>query len=167
MSLSSAFVRRSRAAEHFETAAFVTLDALTSSAQRALGQSRFRDGAILRAMLHLRPDDGYAGLNVLDAGASALSDPGTQESLLPSLANAQPPIDLDAVEVGGALEGLLLSTAVLETGSRDAAFALLGRGALVKNRNHHTVLKREWGRLAAFYAAMGQTLPDPLKEVPE
>ena len=40
---------------------------------------------------------------------------------------------------------------MLETGSRDAAFALLGRGALVKNRNHHKVLKREWTRLANYF----------------
>lgn len=97
--------------------------------------------------------------------ADALYD--AMRSLSAALANAQPPIDLDGVEVGGALEGLLLSAAVLETGSRDAAFALLGRGALVKNRNHHKVLKREWGRLAALYAALGQPLPAPLKEVPE
>lgn len=84
-----------------------------------------------------------------------------------ALANAQPAVDLEAVDVGGALLGMLLSTAVIETGSRDAAFALLGRGALVKNRNHHKVLKREWSRLAALYTAMGQPLPAPLKEVPE
>ncbi|MEZ4433653.1 MAG: sigma 54-interacting transcriptional regulator [bacterium] len=55
--------------------------ALTAAAiaDPALGRARIR-----RALLHLRPARGYAGLWVLEADADALSDPDPRSALLPS-----------------------------------------------------------------------------------
>jgi len=44
-------------------------------------------------------------------------------------------------------------------GDRDEAFKVLGREALVKNRNHHKVLKRELERVEALCRALGEPIP--------
>lgn len=76
---------------------------------------------------------------------------------------ADPPGDLSAIEWPGALHGLLLGAAVLETGGRDPAFELLGYGRMVANRNHHKALLRDMARLAALAEALGSGLPPTLK----
>lgn len=81
--------------------------------------------------------------------------------LVTALMTADPPLDLTEVDLPGALHGVLLGEAVRLTGDREAAFRLLGREELVKNRNHHKALRRDWGRLQALASILGEDLPDP------
>src|SRR4029079_10493147 len=58
-----------RSASTFEEAAALTLQPMLASAGAALAASPFASsGRIVRAMVHLRPDDGYRRLVVLEAG---------------------------------------------------------------------------------------------------
>jgi DNA-binding NtrC family response regulator len=69
----------------FEEAAEVVLRPMLSLASQALEASPLASsGRILRAMLHLRPDDGYRQLVVLEAGADALSSLDEAGPLIPS-----------------------------------------------------------------------------------
>ncbi|MCA9554227.1 MAG: sigma-54-dependent Fis family transcriptional regulator [Myxococcales bacterium] len=89
---------------------------------------------------------------------SVLREAATQ--LVTTLMSADPPLDLTQVDLPGALHGAVLAEAVRLTGDREAAFRLLGREELVKNRNHHKALRRDWGRLAALAAVLGEDLPE-------
>ncbi|MCA9619369.1 MAG: sigma-54-dependent Fis family transcriptional regulator [Myxococcales bacterium] len=71
-------------AERFEDAAVATAKHLIATATRAVEVSDHDTAAITRAIVHLRPAEGYAGLHVLEAGADRLSSPGRREALLPS-----------------------------------------------------------------------------------
>jgi DNA-binding NtrC family response regulator len=74
-----------RGAATFEQAATITLEPMLELAAAALASSAFAGaGRIVRAMLHLRPDDGYQRLVVLEEGASAVSAVGTSGAHLPS-----------------------------------------------------------------------------------
>ncbi|HZI15013.1 MAG TPA: sigma 54-interacting transcriptional regulator, partial [Myxococcus sp.] len=58
-------------AESFEEAATVTLRLMLELAEQALAASRYAGrGRILRGMIHLRPEEGYRGLAVLEAGGA-------------------------------------------------------------------------------------------------
>jgi DNA-binding NtrC family response regulator len=61
-------------------------------------------------------------------------------------------LDLDLLD---GLRGLALAEAIRRTGSKEAAFRLLGRESLVKARNHHKALQRELARAADLYRALG------------
>jgi DNA-binding NtrC family response regulator len=74
-----------RDAATFEDAASATLRPMLALAAEALAASRFApSGRIVRAMLHLRPDDGYRQLVVLEAGASAIASPLVPLARMPS-----------------------------------------------------------------------------------
>ncbi len=63
-------VRNLAAASNFEAAASATLRATLDLAEQALAASPFaQKGRILRAMVHLRPDDGYVRLVALEGGS--------------------------------------------------------------------------------------------------
>ncbi|WP_437595095.1 sigma-54-dependent transcriptional regulator [Sorangium sp. So ce1000] len=62
-------------------------------------------------------------------------------------------LDLD---LGDAFKGFVLGAAIVELGSREDAFRLFGRGALVESRNHYKTLKRELEKVEALYRALGQ-----------
>ncbi len=80
------FVRELRHARTFESAAVATLSALLKIADDCLEHSDFRsDGSLLRAMAHLRPNDGYRGLVVLAHGASEVTLPDNGVDVLPSV----------------------------------------------------------------------------------
>jgi DNA-binding NtrC family response regulator len=64
------------------------------------------------------------------------------------------PLDLDLVD---AFKGLVLAAAAERRGSWEEAFRLLSRDALVKNRNHHKVIRREVERVDALCRALGGT----------
>ena len=72
---------------------------------------------------------------------------------------------LGDVDLPKALHGVLLGEAVLHTGSREAAFELLGRSELVANRNHHKALKRDLGHAKALYAALAEEAPDDMDSI--
>lgn len=78
------------AARGFEDAATAVLTPMLDIAERALAASRHAgQGRILRAMVHLRPDDGYRGLVVLEAGRAraapvSAEDPAAAAAYLPS-----------------------------------------------------------------------------------
>ncbi len=74
---------------------------------------------------------------------------------------------LGDVELPGALFGFAAAAAVEATGSREAAFQLLGRGALVANRNHHKALKREVTRAGALCQLLGCAPPPELARLLE
>jgi DNA-binding NtrC family response regulator len=83
--LLSELVAALREAATFEQAATATLAPMLALASEALDHSAFASsGRIVRAMLHLRPDDGYRQLVVLEAGASALSTLEVAAAWLPS-----------------------------------------------------------------------------------
>ncbi len=85
-------------------------------------------------------------------------------ALLQSIQRADPGLDLSQLDFPGALHGILLAEAVRITGDREAAFRLLGRGELVKNRNHHKALRRDWARALDLYTALHEPAPDDLRE---
>lgn len=80
--------------------------------------------------------------------------------LVQGLMTADPALDLSEVDLPGALHGILLGEAVQLTKDREAAFRLLGRGELVKNRNHHKALRRDWSRALALYEALSEDVPE-------
>lgn len=66
---------------------------------------------------------------------------------------------IDGLDLSGAIYGLLLAEAVRFTADRAAAFELIGRGELVRNRNHHRVLKREAARTATLADWLDEPVP--------
>lgn len=82
--------------------------------------------------------------------------------LVQTLMSADPTPDLAEVDLPGALHGVLLGEAVQLTKDRESAFRLLGRPELVKNRNHHKALRRDWGRARALFEALGEPVPESL-----
>jgi DNA-binding NtrC family response regulator len=62
------------------------------------------------------------------------------------------PLDLGLAE---SLVGMVLGQAVQQMG-REEAFRVLGRENLLKNRNHHKVLKRELEKVEALYKELGE-----------
>ena len=74
-----------RAAATFEQAACATLRRMLALASSAFASSPFASrGSVVRGMLHLRPDDGYQRLVVLEAGAPGVSAPASAPANLPS-----------------------------------------------------------------------------------
>jgi DNA-binding NtrC family response regulator len=61
-------------------------------------------------------------------------------------------LDLDLAD---AFKGFVLGAAAVQLGSREDAFRLLGRGALVESRNQYKTLKRELEKVEALYRALG------------
>jgi DNA-binding NtrC family response regulator len=61
-------------------------------------------------------------------------------------------LELDLVD---AFKGLVLAAAAERKGSWKEAFRLFSRGDLVKNRNHHKVMRRELERVAELYRVLG------------
>jgi len=91
-----------------------------------------------------RQEGGVVGL--MERAAAALA----------ARARQGPELDMDLAD---AFKGLLLAAAVEALGGRDEAFKALGREALVRNRNHHKVLKRELERVEALCRALGEPVP--------
>ncbi len=75
---------RVRGAESFEDAAIPSLTALMDVVAATTEQAKL-SATVTRAMVHLRPSSGFAGLFVLDRGAEKLHAPGPAEALLPSV----------------------------------------------------------------------------------
>ena len=74
-----------RSATTFEEAASITLQPMLASAAAALAASPFAEsGRIVRGMIHLRPDDGYRRLVVLEAGGTSVSPVDSTQIRLPS-----------------------------------------------------------------------------------
>lgn len=66
------FPQQIAAASHFEAAARTTLEALVGRCESALRSSAFaKTGRILRAMVHIRPEEAYVRIFVLDHGMDA------------------------------------------------------------------------------------------------
>ncbi len=63
------------------------------------------------------------------------------------------PLDLDLAD---AFKGMVLATALEDDADRDRVFERLGKGSLVKGRNHHKVLRRELERVEALHQALGE-----------
>ncbi|QRN93331.1 sigma-54-dependent Fis family transcriptional regulator [Archangium violaceum] len=79
----------------FEEAANATLRVMLELTEQALAATRYgRHGRIIRGMIHLRPEEGYRGLAVLEAGAAARPSgaagkaDGTAGMVTPLLASA-------------------------------------------------------------------------------
>ena len=76
---------RLRGAATFEQAAAMTLHPMLELASLALANSTFAgSGRVVRGMLHLRPDDGYRRLVVLEAGESDVASLDSVQQRLPS-----------------------------------------------------------------------------------
>lgn len=71
------------------------------------------------------------------------------------------PLPLDLTEV---FRGMVLGAAVQRAGNRDDAFTLLGQEPLVKNRNHHRVLRRELPRVRELLELLGGEVDPDLLE---
>ena len=77
------FVEALSRAATFEEAAGLCLRGLLQAASEALEHSRYRgQGSIRRAIAHLRPDDGYRGLVVLESGADSVAHARGEEFLI-------------------------------------------------------------------------------------
>ena len=61
-----------------------------------------------------------------------------------------------SLEHASAFPGLVIEAAVERHGGRDEAFKALGRADLLKNRNHHRVVKREEELVAALRNVLGE-----------
>lgn len=75
----------------------------------------------------------------------------------------QRPIDLDLAD---AFRGFVLAAAVRRLEDPEAAFRLLGKEQLVKNRNHQKVLKRELERASKLLEAIGEIPPSASSPLP-
>src|SRR5512145_1710221 len=74
-----------RAASTFEEAAALTLRSMLEITQAALAASPFRaSGRVVRGILHLRPDNDYRRLVVLEAGKTTVSAVDGSKTRLPS-----------------------------------------------------------------------------------
>jgi hypothetical protein len=62
-------------------------------------------------------------------------------------------LDLDLAE---AFKGCVLAAALEADPDRDRVFEQLGKGALVKGRNHHKVLRREIERVEELCRALSE-----------
>lgn len=62
-------------------------------------------------------------------------------------------LPLDATE---AFKGFVLAAATERLGSKDEAYRLLGKEALLVNRNHHKPFRREIEKVQALYEALGE-----------
>jgi transcriptional regulator with AAA-type ATPase domain len=60
------------------------------------------------------------------------------------------------LELCDAFRGLVLGTAALSLGSKEAAFRLFGKGALVQSRNHQKTLRRDLEKVDALCKALGE-----------
>ena len=69
-------------------------------------------------------------------------------------------LDLDLAE---ALRGFVLGAAVLKLGSKEKAFRLLGKEAMVQSRNHHKQMKRDMERIEALCRALGGDAENPFQ----
>jgi DNA-binding NtrC family response regulator len=65
-------------------------------------------------------------------------------------------LDLDLAD---ALRGFALGIATQKLGNKEDAFRLLGKEAVVQNRNHRKSLKREMERVEALCRALGEDHP--------
>lgn len=122
----------------------VTVDAAHVERARGLGGGR---------------SAGAAGGSAIEQLRSAFA------ALVDQLVDGAP--DLEGIDIGGALHGLLLAEATLRAGGRDEAFSLLGRGEQVRARNHHRVMKREWAKAVALLERVGIAVPMGLADAAE
>ncbi len=122
------------------------------------------EGPVVIESRHLRPEQPtrtgplpVAGpVDALDAAAAAFVQALVASSEAPAL---------EELDLGSALHGFVLAQAVRVTGGRDAAFELLGRGELVRNRNHHRALRRACSRARDLCRCLGVEPPDALREL--
>ena len=83
--LLSKLVEALRTTTTFAEAAAATLRPMLAVTARSIAASPFASsGRVVRGMVHLRPNDGYQRLVVLEEGASAVSAPGSIQTRLPS-----------------------------------------------------------------------------------
>ncbi|MBK9261658.1 MAG: sigma-54-dependent Fis family transcriptional regulator [Polyangiaceae bacterium] len=66
-----------------------------------------------------------------------------------------------------AFKGLVLAAAEERLGSKDEAYRLLGKEALLANRNHHKPFRKEIEKLHALYEALGEAERFPYKHLLE
>jgi DNA-binding NtrC family response regulator len=78
------------------------------------------------------------------------------------MAQGSAALDLDLVD---ALRGFVLGAATQQRGSRDEAFRLLGKEAMVSNRNHQKVMKRELEKVDAFCREFGRPSWSPVADL--
>jgi DNA-binding NtrC family response regulator len=72
-----------------------------------------------------------------------------------------------SLDLSDAFRGLVLCAAIERRHGRDAAFLLLDQEALLRNRNHHRVLRRELERVQALLAAAPGEVDPSLRAVLE
>jgi len=143
----AALLNTLRAAADLDTAAIACLRHLIDTAAVAITASAFPGGRVLRATLHLRPDEEYAGLYALESGADTLTPPADNKTLLPSatvwrwLGEHQEPV---AVDVGA--QTLRPKGAAAPTGTFPATAAAGG----FSRASHQRLLQREVTHLYAL-----------------
>lgn len=146
---------------------------LDPAAVRALTRSRWPgnlrqlDNVVRRAYaLSLMARDGAHGELVLREAdvlqALAYEQPGAAGSLTELLREAARRFVTEAegrrlqLDDAEAFKGLVLATAAELRGNKEEALRLLGKEALLRNRNHHKPFRREMERAEALYRALGE-----------
>ncbi|MDY7228253.1 sigma-54-dependent transcriptional regulator [Hyalangium rubrum] len=115
----------------------------------AVPELMLQEGHVARALEY----EGRAG-DAADKGASSLVEAfrAAATAFIAEARRRGTPLDLAMAE---AMVGVVLGQAVQQLG-REEAFRLLGRENLLKNRNHHKVLKRELEKVEALYKELGE-----------
>lgn len=112
---------------------------------------------------HLQTALGLGGVGGADTPIRALLD--AFSTFVAALASEGRAVEVEGMDLGGALYGLLLAAALEATDGREEAFRLIGRGELIKNRNHHKVLRREAERAVDLARRLGEPVPAVLERI--
>ncbi|HEX8706085.1 MAG TPA: sigma 54-interacting transcriptional regulator [Myxococcaceae bacterium] len=107
-----------------------------------------QEGHVARALEY----EGVTGSGAEKAGSLVDAFRAAATAFIAEAKRRGTPLDLALAE---AMVGVVLGQAVQQMG-REEAFRVLGRENLLKNRNHHKVLKRELEKVEALYKELGE-----------
>ena len=128
---------------------------LDNIVRRAYTLALLSHGAAPREVLlraeHVARALGYEASGAARSPAELLLE--AAQSFVRAASQREGGLDLDLTD---AFKGFVLGAASVHLGSREDAFRLLRRGALVESRNHYKTLKRELEKVEALYRALGQ-----------
>lgn len=163
--------RRHRESSSEGRASLVEAGARLLAARRWPGNLRQLDNVVRRAYaLALMKHEDHAGEIVLTEieveMALAYEDPRSRASVVDAMREAARRFVMEAelhrdaktmqLDHAEAFKGLVLAMAEERFGSKDEAYRVLGKEALLVNRNHHKPFRKEIEKVQALYEALGE-----------